>query len=112
VQYFNRRYARRGTLWEGRFRSCLVDSAHYVLACYRYIERNPVRAGMAEAALAYRWSSHHGNVGAIDNKLLTPHPEFAALSQAPAVRYEQYRKLVADGDRPEFLVAVRDRSTP
>ena len=48
VQYFNRRHGRRGTLWEGRYRSSLVESAHYVLACYRYIELNPVRAGMVE----------------------------------------------------------------
>ena len=53
VQYFNRRYERSGTLWEGRFRSCLVESARYVLACYRYIELNPVRAGMVADASSY-----------------------------------------------------------
>src|SRR5687768_17352940 len=75
VQYFNRRYERSGTLWEGRPRSCLVESARYVIACHRYIELNPVRAGMEQSAPAYRWSSHNGNAGQVDNKLLSPHPE-------------------------------------
>src|SRR5262245_55096917 len=75
VQYFNRCYQRSGTLWEGRFRSCLVDSAQYVIACHRYIELNPVRAGMVTAPTAYRWSSYNGNSGLAPNRLLTPHPE-------------------------------------
>ena len=55
VQYINRGYRRSGTLWEGRFRSCLVQERNYVLACYRYIEMNPVRAGMATHPAEYRW---------------------------------------------------------
>ena len=102
VQYFNRRYARSGTLWEGRFRSCLVDSAQYVLACYRYIELNPVRAGMVPSAPAYRWSSHHGNSGRVENKLLSPHAEYAALSHAA------YVALFDTGDDPGFLAAIRE----
>ena len=102
VQYFNRRYERSGTLWEGRFRSCVVDSAQYVLACYRYIELNPVRAGMVPAASAYRWSSHHGNSGRIENKLLSPHAEYAALSRAA------YIALFDAGDDPGFLSAIRE----
>lgn len=102
VQYFNRRYERTGTLWEGRFRSCLVDSADYILACYRYIERNPVRAGMVGAASQYRWSSYHGNVGEIENRLLTPHAEFLSLSNAG------YKGMLNEGDEPAFLAAVRD----
>ena len=46
VQYFNKVYKRSDTLWEGRFKSCLVQAADYLLQCYRYIEMNPVRAGM------------------------------------------------------------------
>ena len=59
VQYVNRTYRRSGTLWEGRFRSCLTQSEDYVLACYRYIELNPVRAGMVLKPQDYRWSSYH-----------------------------------------------------
>jgi len=72
VPYFNRRYGRTGTLWEGRFKSFLVESARYVLGCYRYIELNPVRAGMVAAPAAYAWSSHGGNIGLVENRLLSP----------------------------------------
>ena len=108
VQYFNRRYARSGTLWEGRPRSCLVESARYVIACHRYIELNPVRAGLQPSAQAYRWSSHNGNAGAADNKLLTPHPEYLALGLDERSRHAAYRSLFSASDEPEFLSAIRD----
>lgn len=63
VACFNARYRRTGTLWEGRFKSALVDSDRYALACYRYIELNPVRAGMVGTPGDYPWSSHHANTG-------------------------------------------------
>jgi len=108
VQYFNRRYERTGTLWEGRFRSCLVESSAYVLACYRYIERNPVRAGMVGVPLSYRWSSHAGNVGAFDDPLLTAHAEYLALAGNEAARKSAYGSLFDVPDTPDFLAAVRD----
>ena len=109
VQYVNRRYVRSGTLWEGRYRSCLVDSAEYVLACHRYIELNPVRAGMAPSAADYRWSSHHGNAGMSENKLLTPHCEYVALSEGDQQqRKSAYRGLFDRGDDPAFLKIVRE----
>jgi putative transposase len=61
VQYVNRTYKRSGTLWEGRFRSCLTQSEQYVLACHRYIELNPVRAGMVKKPQDYPWSSYSAN---------------------------------------------------
>jgi putative transposase len=88
ASYFNRRYGRTGTLWEGRFGSCLVDSARYVLGCYRYVERNPVKAGMVPAAAAYEWSSARA-----------PHPEYLALAADEAARQRAYSNLLAlDGD--------------
>jgi putative transposase len=108
VQYFNRRYDRSGTLWEGRFRSCMVDSASYVLACYRYIERNPVRAGMVPSARDYPWSSHDGNSGAACNKLLTPHVEFLALGLEETGRHKAYLGLFSVEDDPAFLAEIRD----
>ncbi len=108
VQYFNRRYKRSGTLWEGRFRSCLVESAQYVIACYRYIERNPVRAGMVPSASAYPWSSHGGNAGLASNKLLAPHPEYLALASEEVSRRNAYRQLFVVDDDPAFLRAIRD----
>jgi putative transposase len=61
VQYINRTYRRSGTLWEGRYKSCLVQDETYVLACYRYIELNPLRAGMVKHVGDYRWSSYRTN---------------------------------------------------
>jgi REP-associated tyrosine transposase len=101
AHYFNRKHGRTGTLWDGRFRSCLVESASYVLACYRYIELNPVRAGMVSDPAAYLWSSFAGNAGIRSDLLLTPHPEFRAVS------LEDYRRLVADGLGEDFIRRIR-----
>ena len=112
VQYFNRRYERSGTLWEGRFRSCLVESAAYVLACYRYIERNPVKANMVPAVSDYSWSSYAGNAGHVVNSLLTPHPEYLALGGGDEQsRCIAYRELVGQPDDPEFVAMVRDATS-
>jgi len=108
VPYFNRRHRRTGTLWEGRFRSCLVDSASYVLACYRYIESNPVRAGMVASPSAYLWSSYASNSGAARNKLLTPHIEYVALAADTELRHAAYRRLFERAEDPAFLASVRD----
>ena len=99
--YFNRRYSRTGQLWEGRFRSCLVDSARYVLGCYRYIELNPVRAHMVSSPGDYAWSSYAGNAGMRDDALLAPHAEYAAITRGA------YRELVS-GDDSETVKAIRD----
>jgi putative transposase len=108
VQYFNRRYERSGTLWEGRFWSCLVDSASYVVGCYRYIERNPVRAGMVATPDAYRWSSYAGNAGLTANQLLSHHAEYLALSEDETARRAAYRSMLCEEDDPVFLTAIRD----
>lgn len=89
TQYSNRKYQRSGTLWEGRFRSCLVQSEHYLLACYRYIELNPVRAGMVADPAEYPWSSHRANTESVTDGLVTPHKEYLRLGR------EQYRTLFA-----------------
>jgi putative transposase len=105
ASYFNRRYARTGTLWEGRFRSCLVESASYVLGCYRYIELNPVRAGIVTSPEAYPWSSHRGNAGRLRDPLLSQHSEYAALTQAA------YLRFFAAGDDRSFLKTVREATS-
>ena len=66
VQYVNRTYRRSGTLWEGRFRSCLTQDDEYLLRCYRYIELNPVRAGMVSHPAEYPWSSYQVNGQGVD----------------------------------------------
>jgi putative transposase len=108
VQYFNRRHERSGTLWEGRFRSCLVESAHYVMACYRYIELNPVRAAMVDHPSAYLWSSHAVNSGARGDPLITAHPEHSALSASPSSRHAAYRGLFQQQLDPVVQQAIRD----
>ncbi len=84
--YFNRKYARTGPLWDGRFRSCLVDSGLYVLACYRYVELNPVRAGIVSHPEAYRWSSYAANAGSRMDPLITRHAEVSALATSAYIR--------------------------
>lgn len=93
VQYFNRRYQRSGTLWEGRFRSCLVQSESYLLRCYRYIEMNPVRANMTEDPSQYRWSSYPCNALGVDSDLCSPHSEYLLLGSNDEERREAYRGL-------------------
>ncbi len=93
VQRVNRLYRRTGTLWEGRFKSSLIASDNYLLACYRYIELNPVRAGMVEHPAEYRWSSYRFNAQHGLGQLITPHPNYLALSADAEKRRECYREL-------------------
>ena len=108
VPYFNRRHERTGTLWEGRFRSCIVESARYVLACYRYIELNPVRARLAENPAAYPWSSYAANSGARHEPWLAPHGEYKALGANADDRHAAYRALLAEELAPDSLEAIRE----
>lgn len=93
VQRFNRRHGRSGTLWEGRFRSGLVQSDRYLLACHRYIERNPVRAGMVATPADYPWSSHRSNALGAPSRILSPHPLYEALGATAARRHAAYLRL-------------------
>jgi len=93
VQYINRRYRRSGTLWEGRFRSCLAQDQAYVLTCQRYIELNPVRANMVADPSDYPWSSYRAHVYGESNSVLTPHPDYLALGDCGGDRRRNYRHL-------------------
>ena len=93
VQHINRSYRRSGTLWEGRFRSCLTQSEDYVLACYRHIELNPVRAAMVIKPQDYRWSSFHANGMGKANAIITPHDQYRRLGETDAERRQAYRAL-------------------
>jgi putative transposase len=94
VREINEQYDRTGTLWEGRFRSSPIDSEFYCLACYRYIELNPVRAGLVSAPGDYRWSSFLENTGQQAPRLTEPHPSFLALGLTDAERVARYREIV------------------
>jgi putative transposase len=93
VQYFNYRYKRTGTLWEGRYKATLLDSESYLLTCYRYIELNPVRAGMVDHPSEYQWSSYAYNTVGEDNDLITPHERYLALDKDDEARRSAYRAL-------------------
>ena len=93
VQYINRTYERSGTLWEGRFRSCLTQEEDYLLSCYRYIELNPVRAGIVAHPAEYRWSSYRANAQGEKNKLIKAHALYAALGKDGDQRRAAYREL-------------------
>ncbi|HEU5443920.1 MAG TPA: transposase [Pseudolabrys sp.] len=93
VQYVNRKYGRTGTLWDCRYRSCLIQSETYLLACQRYIELNPVRAAMVEDPAQYRWSSYRFYAFGRFDPLLTPRVEYLALGDDASERQRAYRKL-------------------
>lgn len=93
VRYFNHTFHRSGTLWEGRFKSCLVQDDSYLLHCYRYIELNPVRAGMVNHPVDYRWSSYHTNAMGVESQLRSPHPLYLQLGKTKQEREERYRGL-------------------
>ena len=108
VRYFNRRHGRTGTLWEGRFRACLVESPEYVLGCYRYIELNPTRARMVNHPSAYPWSSYAANTGMRADALVRPHCEYLALSDHPGPRQAAYRGLFESAFDERLLRSIRD----
>jgi putative transposase len=93
VPYFNRKYRRSGTLWEGRFRSSLVQSERYLLQCQRYIELNPVRAGMVSDPADYAWSSYQCHALGKDIRMSTPHDEYLRLGDNRLVRQRAYLAL-------------------
>jgi putative transposase len=97
VRYFNNRQARTGTLWEGRYKSTLIQAERYLLACMVYIDLNPVRAGIAADPAEYPWSSHLHYVGRRVDKLVTPHPYYWELGNTPFARELAYQELVRNG---------------
>lgn len=108
VQYFNRTHQRTGSLWEGRFKSSLVDSENYLLTCQRYIELNPVRAGMVDDPSRYPWSSFRANAGLEANRLLQAHPAYIALGKDSRWRGQNYLRLFDENLDAECLKAIRD----
>jgi putative transposase len=93
VRYFNKRHHRSGTLWEGRFKSALVDSSAYFLTCSRYIDLNPLRAGLVQTPDAYEWSSFACLGLARTDALITRHPEYLALGNTAEQRSRAYRAV-------------------
>ncbi|KAF7771925.1 putative transposase [Pseudoalteromonas citrea] len=107
VRYFNQIYKRTGTLWEGRFKSTLVDSDNYFLIVSRYIELNPVRAGMVQHPAEYTWSSYQHNAVGKVIELITEHDLYAQLGTSPEQRQAQYRSLFESDIPPYTLEKIK-----
>lgn len=107
VPAFNRKHGRTGTLWEGRFKTCLVDSDRYALTVQRYIELNPVRAGMTASAGSYRWSSASASLGGVADALLSFHPVYMALGEDAHARASAYREWLALGIGADEAQSIR-----
>jgi putative transposase len=107
VRFVNRNHDHTGGLYEGRFRSNLVQTERYFLNCMRYIELNPVRAHMAADAGSYPWSSFGQNVSGDPTGLITAHPEYLALGRDAETRAHAYRRLFDDAMKPADIEAIR-----
>lgn len=107
VRYFNYTYKRSGTLWEGRYKSCLVDAERYLLELYRYIELNPIRASMVEDPASYVWSSYQINALGKASSLCTPHNLYMRLGVDASERMQAYRDLFKSHVAGELLNDIR-----
>jgi putative transposase len=107
VQYINRTYRRCGTLWEGRHKASLVDAEQYLLACYRYIELNPVAACMVDHPGDYRWCSYAANAYGKPDNLITPHPLYRQMGLNAEDRQKNYRKLFSISLENHEIHAIR-----
>ncbi|NOX08876.1 MAG: transposase [Gammaproteobacteria bacterium] len=107
VRYINGIYQRTGTLWEGRFKSALIDSENYLLMCYRYIELNPVRANMVSLPGNYWWSSYRCNALGQENMLLTPHAVYMGLGSTDVDRRQLYQGLFSGCIDKDNLQLIR-----
>jgi REP-associated tyrosine transposase len=108
VRYFNQRQARSGTLWEGRYRSTLIQTERYLLACMAYIDLNPVRGGLVVDPGDYAWSSYAHYIGRRNDKLISPHPLYWELGNTPFSREAAYAQLVHAGISDEQRRALTD----
>ena len=106
VRYFNNRHGRSGTLWEGRYKSTVIETDSYFLPCMVYIDLNPVRAGIEAEPAQYPWSSHRHCIGQGVDKLVTPHALLWSLGNTPFAREAAYRELVLAGISPQLQEAL------
>lgn len=108
VAYFNQRYARSGTLWEGRYRSTVLDPERYLIAAMRYLELSPVRAGLSAEPARYLWSSCAHHVGITQDLMVTDHPLYWALANMPFDRQALYRQALEEGPAAGECERIRE----
>jgi REP-associated tyrosine transposase len=107
VRFFNDRYERTGTLWEGRYRTAVIANDRYWLACLRYVEMNPVRAGLVASPQLYRWSSYRAHALGTANDLLAPHALYEGLGNSPDRRQQAWRRICGQAVTDDQLEALR-----
>jgi putative transposase len=108
VRYFNDQHGRTGTLWEGRYKSTVIQTHRYLLACMAYIDLNPVRAGLSNDVADYDWSSYNHYIGRKIDRLVTPHPLYWELGNTPFAREAAYADLVHAGVSGQQLAQLTD----
>jgi putative transposase len=106
VRYFNDTQQRTGTLWEGRYKSTLIQTDRYLLGCMAYIDLNPVRAGLVAQPQDYPWASHLHYLGLRVDRLITPHALYWELGNTPFAREAAYAELVQSGINPVQQAAI------
>ncbi len=105
VQYFNRRYDRSGTLWQGRYKSCLVEPGEHLLNCYLYVDTLSSITGVVNDPMDYAWSSLRQHVG-VANHFVKDHETYLALGQDSAERYDRYTRLAASAMPKEMIKEI------
>jgi putative transposase len=108
VRYFNARHGRSGTLWEGRYRSTVLEAERYLVDCMVSIDLNPVRDGLVARASDYPWSSHAHCLGQRNDRLVTPHAQFWALGNTPFAREAAYAQRVEEGLGAQAQTAISE----
>jgi putative transposase len=108
VPYFNRKYGRTGTLWQGRYKATVIEADHYLMTCCRYIETNPVRSGLVASAGDYSWSSYPHHIGLKSDPVITDHPLYWALGNTPFDREIAYKALIEQGVNEDDVAALTE----
>lgn len=111
VPYFNHKYSRIGTLWQGRYRATVIDSERYFMTCSAYIELNPVRAGLGSSPSDHEWSSYAHHVGMRSDPLITDHALYWALGNTPFDREAAYKAMVEQGLTADEIATVTDATS-
>lgn len=108
VPFFNAKYRRAGTLWQGRYKAAVIEPAPYFLLCCKYIELNPVRSGLTSSPADYPWSSYAHHVGIKPDPVVTDHPVFWGLGNTPFDREASYRQLIEQDISVREVAALTD----
>ncbi len=106
-RHFNYTYARTGSLYDGRFKSCLVEDHNYLLTCLQYIELNPLRAGMVTDPGNYSWSSYRSHAFGVPVKMWSPHPLYRSLGENPKQRQQAYRQRITQQLDQAVITKIR-----